>query len=140
MFMYLYNRLLDRTFSISLYHSNFRLFSANWPVMLQIYSLYLNMYLRMVGLELSGAYRNVFFPNCFWWTRGPFLYLFSSAAPQRRAFSGVPSQMTAYPRISSVLQAGEIAGFEPGTVGLQYGVATNEPPLLHYRNVGIYFE
>ncbi len=56
--------------------------------------------------------------------------LFFSAAPQRTAYSGVPSQMAAQPRISSPLQAGEIAGFKPGTAGLQFGVATNEPPLL----------
>jgi hypothetical protein len=30
--------------------------------------------------------------------------------------------------------AGEIAGFEPGTAGLQCGVTTNETPLLPNKN------
>ncbi len=30
----------------------------------------------------------------------------------------------------STVKAGEIAGYKPGTAGLQSGVATNEPPLL----------
>jgi hypothetical protein len=33
----------------------------------------------------------------------PFLYLFSSAAPQRTAYMEVPSQMAAHPRIYSSL-------------------------------------
>jgi hypothetical protein len=59
-----------------------------------------------------------------------FLYLFSSATPQRTANSGVPFQMAAHPWIGSLLQAREIAGFEPRTAGLQSSVATNDPPLL----------
>jgi hypothetical protein len=72
----------------------------------------------------------IFFPYLFLVDQGgPFLYL-SSAASQRTAYSGVPSQMAAHPRIGSPLKAGEIAGLESGTVGLQSGVVTNEPPLL----------
>ncbi len=33
----------------------------------------------------------------------PFLYLFSSVAPQRTAYTGVPSQMAAHPRIDRLL-------------------------------------
>jgi hypothetical protein len=53
------------------------------------------------------------------------MYLFSSLTPQRTAYSGVPSQTAAHPRIGSPQLAGELAGFEPGTAGLQSGVATN---------------
>ncbi len=60
------------------------------------------------------------------------LYIFSSAAPQRTAYSEVLSQMAAHLRTGSPLQAGEIAGFEPRTAVLQSGVATNEPPLLPF--------
>jgi hypothetical protein len=81
--------------------------------------------------DLDVRYIYFFFFNCFWWTGGPFLYLFSSAAPQWTAYSGVPSHMAAHARTGSPLKAGEIAGFEHRTAGLQSGVATNEPPLLH---------
>jgi hypothetical protein len=60
----------------------------------------------------------------------PFLYLFSSAAPQRTAYSGVPSQMAAHPRIGSPFLAGEIGGYKPRTAGLQSGVVTNKPSWL----------
>jgi hypothetical protein len=46
---------------------------------------------------------------------GVFLNKFSSAAPQRTAFSKVPSQMATHLMTGSPLQAGEIAGFEPRT-------------------------
>ncbi len=76
---------------------------------------------------------NFFFLHCFWWNRSPYYFTFSSAAPQRTAYSEVPSQMAAHLRTGSPLQAGEIAGFEPRTAVLQSGVATNEPPLLRYE-------
>ncbi len=60
----------------------------------------------------------------------PFLYFFSSAASQTKAYSEVLSQMTAHLRIGSPLKAGEFVGFKPGSVGLQSGAATSEPPLL----------
>jgi hypothetical protein len=59
-----------------------------------------------------------------------FFKVFSSAVPQRTAYSEVPSQKAARLRTGSPLQAGEIAGFEPGTAGLQPYVTNNEPPLL----------
>ncbi len=58
------------------------------------------------------------------------LFIFSSAAPQRTAYSKVPSQMAAHLRTGSPLYAGEIAGFEPRAAFWQSGVATSEPPLL----------
>jgi hypothetical protein len=58
------------------------------------------------------------------------LFIFSSAAPERTAYSKVPSQMTAHLRTGSLLKAGEIAGFDPRTAVSQSGVATNEPPQL----------
>ncbi len=58
------------------------------------------------------------------------MYLFSSAAPQRTAYSEVLSKMAAPIRIGSPLYAGQIAGFEPGITGLQSCAATNEPLLL----------
>jgi hypothetical protein len=57
------------------------------------------------------------FLNCFYGLQALFCtYLFSSATPQRTAYSEVPvaSQMAFYLRIGSPLQAGEIAGYEPG--------------------------
>ncbi len=65
----------------------------------------------------------------------PFFFLFSSAAPQRTAYSEVPSQMVYHLRTGNPLQDGEISGFQPwGPWGLQVlsGVATNELPLLPY--------
>ncbi len=50
--------------------------------------------------------------------------------PQRTAYRELPSQMATHLRTGSPLLAGESAGFEARTVGLQSGVATNEPPLL----------
>ncbi len=59
-------------------------------------------------------------------------FIYSSAAPQRTAYSAVTvlSQKAAHLRIENPLFDEEVAGFEPGTAGLQSGVATNEPPLL----------
>jgi hypothetical protein len=61
-----------------------------------------------IYLKNKVRYTNVdriyfFSLNCFWWTSGPFLYLFSSATPQRTAYSEVPFQMAAHPRIGSPL-------------------------------------
>jgi hypothetical protein len=58
------------------------------------------------------------------------MFIFSSAAPQRTAYSEVLYQMAAHLKTGSPLKAGEIAGFEPRTAVSQSGVATNEP--LHH--------
>ncbi len=63
-------------------------------------------------------------------TEVPIVLIFSSAAPQRSAYSEVPFQMAAHLRTGNPLLAGEIAGFEPRTAVSQSGVTTNEPPLL----------
>jgi hypothetical protein len=49
--------------------------------------------------------------------------------PQRTAYREVPVQISAHLRIFSPLRLGD-AGIEPGTAGLQSGVANNEPALL----------
>jgi hypothetical protein len=56
------------------------------------------------------------------------LFIYSSAAPQRTAYSEVtiPEGSPSKDWQSTV----EIAGWKPRTAGLQSGVATNEPPLF----------
>ncbi len=66
--------------------------------------------------------------NCFWWTRGPFLYLFSSAAPQRAAYSEVPSQMAAHPRIGVHCRPGR---FPDSNRGLQVYSLLSLPMSYH---------
>ncbi len=78
--------------------------------------------------------RNTFFSLIvFAGTQGPIVnILLCRRSEDSRAYKEVPSQMAAHLRTGSPLQAGEMAGFEPTTAVLQYGVATNEPPLLIY--------
>ncbi len=90
------------------------------------YEFFLFTKFRKIQTELSFF----FFLNCFWWNRSPYYFTLSSAAPQRTAYSEVPSQMAAHLRTGSPLQAGEIAGFEPRTAVLQSGITSNELPLL----------
>jgi hypothetical protein len=67
------------------------------------------MLLLVVGSQIlllhDAAGSQIFFYSLivFGGSRAPLLYLFSSAAPQRTAYSGVSSQMAAHPRIGSPL-------------------------------------
>jgi hypothetical protein len=74
----------------------------------------------------------IFFSLMFLMEQKFLSFIFSSATPQRTAYSEVSSQKAAHLRTGSPLQAGEIAGFEPRTAVLQSRVATNEPPLPPY--------
>ncbi len=58
--------------------------------------------------------------DCFWWTRSPFWFIFSSVAPQRTAYSEEPSRIAAHLRSDIVHRVGweDCRGFEPGTAGL----------------------
>ncbi len=73
----------------------------------------------MGGTSTRGRfyYINLFFLYCFWWTRVPFFVFILLCHPSEDSlqWSTIPDGSPSKDRQSAL--AGEIAGFEPGTVG-----------------------
>ncbi len=111
----------------------------------RVYILYVPLAYILYGLArfmrifqthmFPRRFRIFFFLNCFLVEQKSLLYIFSSAAPQRTAYSEVPSQMAAHLRIGNPLYAEEVAGFKPRTAVSQCGVATTEPPLQYNSRI-----
>jgi hypothetical protein len=86
----------------------------------------LNQFTNLICCALNDK-KVCSFPYLFSLNRGPFC-IYSPLPPHRGqpTYSEVPSQMAAYVRTGSPLQAGETAGIKPRTAGLQSDVASNE--------------
>jgi hypothetical protein len=113
--------------------------------------------LRIVCLYRRWLYRKrtqnkllkkyFFFLSCFLWNRSPFLYIFSSAAPQRTAYSEMPSQIASHLRTAVHCRLGRLLDLNPGLqfynlVSLPMSTTApimshhcshNEPPLLPWN-------